>query len=217
MSDVKKTIEINDRFTAKAAAAKVGVKWPTGPGKPPKTALWNALTKLGFDVRGTYLPKPVKLAPVGAGQREYEITRTHTGKPNSKGERKALDKPETIRVSIKALREILHLEGVKGSLGDSRIREAISKLRAANKLFIGWEDADITKATVVPVVGVQEADADALAALDAVLAPAEPKEEAAKPAVKAPSKPRASRPSAAKGKTPAKPAAPVTEPVTAAK
>jgi hypothetical protein len=192
----EKVIVINDRVTAKAAAAKVGVKWPVAQGKPPKTALWNALTELGFEVQGTYLPKPVKLAPVGAGQREYEITRTLYGKPNSKGERKPLAKGETIRVSIKVLREILHAEGMKGSLGDSRIREAISELRKSEKLFVGWEDADIAKASITPVVGVQEPDAGALAALDAVLAP----EQAPKPAAKAPSTPRKPRNSRAKGK-----------------
>jgi hypothetical protein len=200
MSDVKKTIEINDRATAKAVAGRVGVKWPVAQGKPPLSALWYALDKLGFEVTGTYVPKPVKLAPVGAGQREYEITRTLYGKPNSKGERKPLAKGETIRVSIKVLREILHAEGMKGSLGDSRIREAISELRKSEKLFIGWEDADIAKASITPVVGVAEPDANALAALDAVLTPEEP----AKVAEKAPSKPRAPRNSRAKGKgTPA--------------
>jgi hypothetical protein len=196
MSDAKQTIEINDRETAKAVAARVGVKWPVAQGKPPKTALYNKLDELGFEVKGSYLPKPVKLAPVGAGQREYEITRTLYGKPNSKGESKPLAKGETIRVSIKTLREILHAEGMKGSLGDSRIREAVSKLRAAKKLFIGWEDADIAKAVIVPVAGVVEPDATALAALDAVLTPVEP----AKVAEKAPSKPRAPRNSRARGK-----------------
>jgi hypothetical protein len=215
MSDAKKTIEINDRATAKAIAARIGLKWPVAQGKPPLSALWYKLTELGFEVTGTYVPKPKKLAPVGAGQREYEITRTHTGKPDDKGVRKPLDKPETIRVSIKVLREILASNG-PGTLGDSRIREAVTKLRASGKLFIGWEDADIAKATVVPVVAVETPDENALAVLDAVLTPPEPEQEAAKPAAKAPSKPRASRASAAKGKTPAKSAAPVTEPVTAA-
>lgn len=192
----EKVIEINDRVTAKAVAERVGVKWPVAQGKPPKTALYNALTEKGFEVRGTYLPKPVKLAPVGAGMREYEITRTLYGKADSKGNRKPLAKGETIRVSIKVLREILHAEGMKGSLGDSRIREAISELRKSGKLFIGWEDADIAKASITPVAGVQEPDAGALAALDAVLAP----EQAPKPAAKAPSKPRAPRNSRAKGK-----------------
>ena len=194
----KQTITINDRATAKAAADRVGVKWPVAQGKPPKTALYNALTKLGFEVQGTYLPKPKKLAPVPAGKREYEITRTHTGKPNSKGERKPLAQPEKIRVSIGELREVLASFG-PGSLGDSRIREAVAKLREAGKLFVGWEDQDIAKASIVRVVVVDEPDAGALAALDAVLTPAE---EAPKPAAKAPakavSKPRTPRNSRAK-------------------
>lgn len=187
----KQTITINDRATAKAAADRVGVKWPVAQGKPPKTALYNALTKLGFEVQGTYLPKPKpKMAPVAPGKREYEITRTHTGKPNSKGERKPLAQPEKIRVSIGELRRILHAEDMKGTLGDSRIREAVVKLREAKKLFVGWEDVDIAQASITPVatVAVEQPDAGALAALDAVLTP-----EPAKPAAKAPAKPRTPR------------------------
>ena len=209
MSDAKKTIEINDRATAKAVAERVGVKWPVAQGKPPLSALWHALDKLGFEVTGTYVPKPKpKVAPVPAGKREYEITRTHKGKPNSKGERTQLAKPETIRVSIGELREILASHG-PGSLGDSRIREAISKLREANKLFVGWEDQDIAKASIVPVVQVDAPDSNALAALDAVLAPAAV-EQAPKPAAKAPSTARKPRNSRAKAqdttKVPAEPA-----------
>jgi hypothetical protein len=184
MSDAKQTITINDRFTAAAAAAKVGVKWHTGPGKPPKNALYARLTELGFEVKGTYLPKPKpKLPAVPAGKREYEITRT------------VADKPETIRVTIGELRAILHAESKAGSLGDSRIRDAVAKLREEKRLFIGWEDADIAKASITPVVPVQEADADVLAALDAALAPVEP----AKPAAKAANTPRKPRNSRAKG------------------
>jgi hypothetical protein len=212
MSDAKKTIEINDRATAKAVADRVGVKWPVAQGKPPKATLWRKLVALGFEVKGSYLPKPaVKLAPVGVGKREYEITRTHTGKPNSKGERKALAQPETIRVSIGELREVLRAEGMKGSLGDSRIREAVAKLREAKKLFVGWEDVDIAQAGITPiaVAATEEPNADALAMLDAALAPTEPKAEAAKPVEKAPSKPRTPRNSRAKAKTPADAAEPV--------
>lgn len=200
MSDAKKSIEINERATAKAVAERVGVKWPATQGKPPKSALWYKLTELGFEITGTYLPKPKKMAPVPAGKREYEITRTNDGKA------------EVIRVSIGELRTILHAEGVKGSLGDSRIREAVTKLREAKKLFVGWKDADIAKASITPiaVAAVEEPDANALAALDAVLAPVEP----AKTPEKAPSKPRAPRNSRAKGKTTsaaAKPAETVSE------
>lgn len=192
MSDVKKTIEINERATAKAVAGRVGVKWPEAQGKPPKSALWYKLTELGFEVTGTYLPKPKKMAPVPAGKREYEIKRTNDGKD------------EVIRVSIGELRTILHAEGNKGSLGDSRIREAVTKLREAKKLFVGWQDADIAKASITPVTVavVEEPDANALATLDAVLTPSvaeEPKAEPAKAVEKAPVKPRTPRNSRAKG------------------
>lgn len=206
MSDAKKTIIVNDRATAKALAERVGVKWPAGQGKPPRSALWYKLDELGFEVTGTYLPKPKRMTPVKPGKREYEITRTHTGKPNSKGERKQLAKPETIRVSIGELRAILHAEGMKGSLGDSRIREAVTKLREAKKLFVGWENADIAQASIVPIAVpvVEEPDAEALALLDSALTP-----EPAKPAAKAPAKPRTPRNSRTKGTntTPVVPAA----------
>jgi hypothetical protein len=185
MSDAKKVIVVNDRATAKALASKLGVKW-SDRGRPPLTALWYALTDKGFEIQGTYLPKPKpKAAPVPAGKREYEIARTVDGKD------------EVTRVSIKELRAILNAEGMKGSLGDSRIREAAQKLRDAQKLFVGWEDGDIAQAKITPVAApvVDQPDESALAALDAVLAPAEDK-----PAAKAPSKPRAPRNSRAKGK-----------------
>jgi hypothetical protein len=186
-----KTVSITNVTEAKAVAAEYGVKWPEGPGKPPVVRLWNALADAGVTIKGDYLkaPKP-KLAPVAPGQRDYDITREVT-KADSRGRKRTVN--DTIRLNVAQLREMANAKGLRGQVGNSRIREALAKMVKDGALT--WSDEDIANARIapVPVVSVATSVIPELPKVPAVTE--KPKAEP----VKAPSKPRKPR-AAAKAK-----------------
>lgn len=147
-----KTVTINDKNDAAKAAAEYGVDWPSGVrGRKPTTKLYDAIVAAGDTVAGDYCKPSTRVAPVGPGKREYDVTRKFlVEQQTSKGVRK-MPRKETVRVNVSELRDLLN-HHKRGQLGHSRIVDAVRMLRDAGTKFDGWSDEEITGASVTPVV-----------------------------------------------------------------